>query len=255
MTTLIIEDEKPAARLLQRKVEKLGVQVQTMLHSVEEAVEWFSTNEHPDLIFLDIQLSDGLSFEIFEKVSIKSAVIFTTAYDEYALRAFKLNSIDYLLKPIDQDDLEIAVAKFKSLLPKQELQSQNLGIDFEQIKRMLTNPFEKNYKKRFTVKIGQHLKVISIDEIECFFSENKGTYLHTYENRDYLIDSTLEFLEQDLDPTNFFRISRKFIIPMKAIKEIVVYSNSRLKVILPSYKAEEVVVSREKVSDFKNWIG
>lgn len=255
MTTLIIEDEKPAARLLQRKVEKLGVQVQTMLHSVEEAVEWFSTNEHPDLIFLDIQLSDGLSFEIFEKVSIKSAVIFTTAYDEYALRAFKLNSIDYLLKPIDQDDLEIAVAKFKSLLPKQELQSQNLGIDFEQIKRMLTNPFEKNYKKRFTVKIGQHLKVISIDEIECFFSENKGTYLHTYENRDYLIDSTLEFLEQDLDPTNFFRISRKFIIPMKAIKEIVVYSNSRLKVILPSYKAEEVVVSREKVSDFKTWIG
>ena len=255
MTTLIIEDEKPAARLLQRKVEKLGVQVQTMLHSVEEAVEWFSTNEHPDLIFLDIQLSDGLSFEIFEKVSIKSAVIFTTAYDEYALRAFKLNSIDYLLKPIDQDDLEIAVAKFKSLLPKQELQSQNLGIDFEQIKRMLTNPFEKNYKKRFTVKIGQHLKVISIDEIECFFSENKGTYLHTYENRDYLIDSTLEFLEQDLDPTNFFRISRKFIIPMKAIKEIVVYSNSRLKVILPSYKAEEVVVSREKVSNFKTWIG
>ncbi|TDD77471.1 LytR/AlgR family response regulator transcription factor [Flavobacterium caseinilyticum] len=255
MTTIIIEDEKPAARLLQRKLEKLNIQVGVMLHSVEEALNWFSKNEHPDLIFLDIQLSDGLSFEIFEKVEIKSAVIFTTAYDEYALRAFKLNSIDYLLKPIDEDDLKIAVAKFKSLSPKQELQPQNLGIDFEQIKKMLTNPFEKNYKKRFTVKIGQHLKVISIDEIECFFSENKGTYLHTFDNRNYLIECTLELLEQELDPADFFRISRKFIIPLKAIKEIVVYSNSRLKVILPSFKEEDVIVSREKVSDFKTWIG
>ena len=255
MKTIIIEDEKPAARLLQRKLEKLNIQVGVMLHSVEEALDWFSKNEHPDLIFLDIQLSDGLSFEIFEKVEIKSAVIFTTAYDEYALRAFKLNSIDYLLKPIDEDDLEIAVAKFKSLLPKQELQTQSLGIDFEQIKKMLTNPFEKNYKKRFTVKIGQHLKVISIDEIECFFSENKGTYLHTFDNRNYLIECTLELLEQELDPADFFRISRKFIIPLKAIKEIVVYSNSRLKVILPSFKEEDVIVSREKVSDFKTWIG
>jgi two-component system response regulator LytT len=255
MTTIIIEDEKPAARLLQRKLEKLNIQVGVMLHSVEEALDWFSKNEHPDLIFLDIQLSDGLSFEIFEKVEIKSAVIFTTAYDEYALRAFKLNSIDYLLKPIDEDDLEIAVAKFKSLLPKQETQPRSLGIDFEQIKKMLANPFEKNYKKRFTVKIGQHLKVISIDEIECFFSENKGTYLHTFDNRNYLIECTLELLEQELDPADFFRISRKFIIPLKAIKEIVVYSNSRLKVILPSFKEEDVIVSREKVSDFKTWIG
>lgn len=255
MTTIIIEDEKPAARLLQRKLEKLNLTVGVMLHSVEEALDWFSKNEHPDLIFLDIQLSDGLSFEIFEKVEIKSAVIFTTAYDEYALRAFKLNSIDYLLKPIDEDDLEIAVAKFKSLLPRQETQPQSLRIDFEQIKRMLINPFEKNYKKRFTVKIGQHLKVISIDEIECFFSENKGTYIHTFDNRNYLIECTLELLEQELDPADFFRISRKFIIPLKAIKEIVVYSNSRLKVILPSFKEEDVIVSREKVSDFKTWIG
>ncbi len=255
MTTIIIEDEKPAARLLQRKLEKLSLAVEVMLHSVEEALEWFSNNEHPDLIFLDIQLSDGLSFEIFEKVEIKSAVIFTTAYDEYALRAFKLNSIDYLLKPIDEDDLEVAVAKFKSLLPKQEVAVQNLAIDFEQIKKMLANPFEKNYKKRFTVKIGQHLKVIAIDEIECFFSENKGTYIHTCDNRNYLIDLTLENLEEELDPKDFFRISRKFIIPMKAIKEIVLYSNSRLKVILPTYKEDDVIVSREKVSDFKTWIG
>ena len=255
MKTIIIEDEKPAARLLQRKLEKLNLKVGVMLHSVEEALDWFSKNEHPDLIFLDIQLSDGLSFEIFEKVNIRSAVIFTTAYDEYALRAFKLNSIDYLLKPIDEEDLELAIAKFRSLLPKQELAVQNFGIDFEQIKKMLINPFEKNYKKRFTVKIGQHLKVISIDEVECFFSENKGTYIHTFDNRNYLIECTLELLEQELDPADFFRISRKFIIPLKAIKEIVLFSNSRLKVILPSFKEEEVVVSREKVSDFKNWIG
>ncbi|MBP2282566.1 DNA-binding LytR/AlgR family response regulator [Flavobacterium sp. CG_23.5] len=256
MTTIIIEDEKPAARLLQRKLEKLNIEVGVMLHSVEESIEWFAKNEQPDLIFLDIQLSDGLSFEIFEHFvseqrAIKSAIIFTTAYDEYALRAFKLNSIDYLLKPIDEDDLEIAVSKFKARLPKQE----SLQLDFEQIKKMLSNPFDKNYKKRFTVKIGQHLKVIATDEIECFFSENKGTYIHTFDNRNYLIETTLEFLEQELDPADFFRVSRKFIIPLKAIKEIVVYSNSRLKVILPSYKEDEVIVSREKVSDFRTWIG
>ena len=251
MTTIIIEDEKPAARLLQRKLEKIDVKVDVMLHSVEESLAWFSTNKHPDLIFLDIQLSDGLSFEIFEKVTIKSAVIFTTAYDEYALRAFKLNSIDYLLKPIDEDDLQTAVSKFKINLPKSE---PTLQLDFEQIKLMLQNPFEKNFKTRFTVKIGQQLKVILIDEIECFFSENKGTYIHTFDNRNYLIDTTLEVLEQDLDSKNFFRISRKFIVPLKSIKEILMYSNSRLKVILPTYKEDEVIVSREKVQEFKNWI-
>jgi DNA-binding LytR/AlgR family response regulator len=255
MTTLIIEDEKPAARLLQRKLEKLNIAVETMLHSVEESIDWFSNNEHPDLIFLDIQLSDGLSFEIFEKIDIKSAIIFTTAYDEYALKAFKLNSIDYLLKPIDEDDLDVAVTKFKSRLPKPESENRNLQLDFEQIRKMLSNPFEKNYKKRFTVKIGQHLKVITTDEIECFFSENKGTYIHTFDNRDYLIDSTLEILEQELDNKDFFRVSRKFIVPLKAIKEIQVYTNSRLKVILPTYKEDEVIVSREKVQDFKNWLG
>jgi two-component system response regulator LytT len=252
MTTIIIEDEKPAARLLQRKLDKLAIPVGVMLHSVEEAIHWFSNNEHPDLIFLDIQLSDGLSFEIFERVTIKSAVIFTTAYDEYALRAFKLNSIDYLLKPIDEDDLEIAVAKFKAQSSKQN----TMNLDFEQIRKMLSNPYEKNYKTRFTVKIGQHLKVILNEEIECFFSENKGTYIHTIDGRNYLIESTLEVLEQeDLDPKNFFRVSRKFIVPLKSIKEIQMHSNSRLKVILPTFKEDEVIVSREKVSDFKTWIG
>ena len=139
MTTIIIEDEKPAARLLQRKLQKINISADVMLHSVEEAIAWFSNNKHPDLIFLDIQLSDGLSFEIFEKVTIKSAVIFTTAFDEYALRAFKLNAIDYLLKPIDEDDLEAAVSKFQSNQSK----SNPVQLDFESIKKMLQNPFEK----------------------------------------------------------------------------------------------------------------
>lgn len=251
MKTIIIEDEKPAARLLQRKLEKLNVGVDVMLHSVQESVNWFSNNEHPDLIFLDIQLSDGLSFEIFEKVSVKSAIIFTTAYDEYALKAFKLNSIDYLLKPIDEDDLEAAVLKYRARIPE----NKPLQLDFEQIRNMLSNPFEKTHKRRFTVKIGQHLKVIQAEEIECLYSENKGTYIHTKDNRDYLIDATLEILERELDPDEFFRVSRRFIIPLKAIREISLYSNSRLKIILPTYKADEVIVSREKVSEFKTWIG
>ena len=251
MNIIIIEDEKPAARLLQRKVEKFGLQVNTMLHSVEEAINWFNSNQHPDLIFLDIQLSDGLSFEIFEKIEIKSAVIFTTAYDEYALRAFKLNSIDYLLKPIDEDDLEIAVNKFKA----RNVAAPSLSLDFEMIKKMLVNPMDREYKKRFTIKMGQQLKMIAIEEVECFYSENKGTYLHTLDNRDYLLDNTLEQLETELDPKLFYRVSRKFIIPMKAIKEIQLHSNSRLKVILPTYKDDEVIVARERVNDFKEWLG
>ena len=251
MNIIIIEDEKPAARLLQRKVEKLGLQINTLLHSVEESINWFQNNSHPDLIFLDIQLSDGLSFEIFEAIDIKSAVIFTTAYDEYALRAFKLNSIDYLLKPIDEDDLETAISKFKNQFQKNSIAS----LDFELIKKMLINPIDREYKKRFTIKMGQQLKMIGIEEVECFFSENKGTYLHTFDNRDYLLDNTLEQLETELNPQDFFRVSRKFIIPLKSIKEIQLYSNSRLKVILPTYKDDEVIVSREKVGEFKTWLG
>jgi len=251
MNIIIIEDEKPAARLLQRKVEKLGLQVNMLLHSVEESLAWFQSNIHPDLIFLDIQLSDGLSFEIFETLDIKSAVIFTTAYDEYALRAFKLNSIDYLLKPIDEDELEIAIHKFKSQFQKSIVSN----LDFDAIKKMLVNPIDRNFKKRFTIKVGQQLKMIGIEEVECFFSENKGTYLHTFDKRQYLLDTTLEQLENDVDPKDFFRISRKFILPLKAIKEIQMHSNSRLKIILPTYREDEVIVAREKVNDFKQWLG
>lgn len=250
MNILIIEDEKPAARLLQRKLEKLGYPITSLLHSVEESLQWFQAHPHPDLIFLDIQLSDGLSFEIFEQIHIKSPVIFTTAYDEYALRAFKLNSIDYLLKPIDEEELINAISKFKNQFQQQNISS----FDFEAIKKMLVNPVSKEYRKRFSIKIGQQLKVIDVSEVECLFSENKGTYIHTNDNRDYLIDSSLDVLETELNPKDFFRVSRKFIIPMKSIKEIQVYSNSRLKIILPTYSSEEVIVARERVSEFKAWL-
>jgi DNA-binding LytR/AlgR family response regulator len=251
MNIIIIEDEKPAARLLERKIEKLGYSIITLLHSVEESLLWFQNNPHPDLIFLDIQLSDGLSFEIFEKIDIKSAVIFTTAYDEYALRAFKLNSIDYLLKPIDEEELATAISKFANQFQVNSVSN----LDFEAIKRMLVNPISKEYRKRFSVKIGQQIKVIDVAEIECLYSENKGTYIHTSDNRDYLIDSSLEVVEAELNPNDFFRISRKYIIPLQSVKEIQVYSNSRLKISLPTYKADEVIVARERVSDFKEWLG
>jgi len=250
MNVIIIEDEKPAARRLDRMLQALNVKANVLLHSVEESLEWFQKNEHPDLIFLDIQLSDGLSFEIFEKIEVKSAIIFTTAYDEYALQAFKLNSIDYLLKPIDAEELEKAVLKYKERIPG----NNKLSLDFDDIKKLLVNPLEREYKKRFTIKIGQHLKMIPIDTIECFYSENKGTYIHTNDNRSYLIDSTLEELEKELEPQTFFRVSRKFFVNINAIKDMVSYTNSRLQIELNSYNDQEVIVSREKVRDFKDWL-
>ena len=250
MNVIIIEDEKPSARRLQRMLQSLDLKAKVMLHSVEESIDWFQNNEHPDLIFLDIQLSDGLSFEIFETIDIKSAIIFITAYDEYALQAFKLNSIDYLLKPIDEDELETAVSKYKALKP----QRQDLQLNFDDIKKLLINPVEREYKKRFTTKIGQHIKMIPVDEIECFYSENKGTYAHTVQGRDYLLDTTLEQLEEELAPQTFFRISRKFYININAIKDIISYTNSRLQLKLNSYKEQEVIVARERVKDFKLWL-
>ncbi|WP_343765377.1 LytTR family DNA-binding domain-containing protein [Gangjinia marincola] len=250
MNTIIIEDEKPSARRLKRLVEELGAEVTTMLHSVKESIEWFSKNTHPDLIFLDIQLSDGLSFEIFDEIDIKSAIIFTTAYDEYALKAFKLNSIDYLLKPIDDEELAAAVEKYKH----NHRQAENIKVDFEDIKKYLSNPVDRVYKQRFTAKVGQHLKVFHVDEIECFYSENKGTYLYTVDNRNYLIDTTLEQLEPELPPHTFFRVSRKFIVNVNAIKDMVSYTNSRLQIKLNHFSEHEIIVSRERVKDFKEWL-
>ena len=250
MNVIIIEDEKPSARRLQRMLNAIQVEATTLLHSVEESITWFQNHEDPDLIFLDIQLSDGLSFEIFEAIEIKSAIIFTTAYDEYALQAFKLNSIDYLLKPIDEDELAKAVTKYKERLPEQKA----VTLDFNDIKKLLINPIDREYKKRFSVKVGQHLKLINIDDIECFYSENKGTYLYTNEGRNYLLDTTLEHLENELEPQLFFRINRKFFVNINAIKDMVSYTNSRLQIKLKSYNEHEVIVARERVKDFKMWL-
>ena len=250
MKTIIIEDEKPSARRLLRLLTALGVEVITMLHSVKESVAWFETNDHPDLIFLDIQLSDGLSFEIFDAVDVHSAIIFTTAFDEYALQAFKLNSIDYLLKPIDDDELEIAVKKFKTRIPT----PHKMALDFDDIRRLLVDPLERDYKKRFTARVGQHLKIINAEEVECFYSENKGTYAATSDGRNYLLDTTLENLESELQPTTFFRVSRKFYVNIDYIKDIISYTNSRLQIKLNRFSEQEIIVSRERVRDFKLWL-
>lgn len=250
MNVLIIEDEKPSARRLNRLLTSFGVEASVLLHSVEESIAWFQKNTHPDLIFLDIQLSDGLSFEIFDAVEVKSAVIFTTAYDEYALKAFKLNSIDYLLKPIDDEELRTAVDKYRNL----KTDSSKISLDFEDIKKLLVNPVEREYKQRFTVKIGQHLKIINAEEVECFYSENKGTYAATEEGRSYLLDSTLEQLEEELAPKTFFRVSRKFYVNVNYVDDIIAYTNSRLQIKLKRFADQEIIVSRERVKDFKLWL-
>lgn len=231
-------------------LQEIGVEVSTMLHSVAAAVEWFQTHPHPDLIFLDIQLSDGLSFEIFDLIEVRSAIIFTTAYDEYALQAFKLNSIDYLLKPIDDEELKLAVEKFRRTKPA----AGTIALDFEDIRKLLVNPLERDYKKRFTARVGQHIKILNADEIECFYSENKGTYAATVDGRNYLMDTTLEQLETELQPALFFRVSRKFYININHIKDIIAYTNSRLKIKLNRFNEQEIIVSRERVRDFKLWL-
>lgn len=255
MTAIIIEDEKPAARRLNRMLERLDVEILETLHSVEDSKKWFLKNEHPQIIFLDIQLSDGLSFEIFENIKIKSAVIFTTAYDEYALRAFKLNSLDYLLKPIDDQELQVAVDKYKNLKDRYGTdQTKLVQLNFEDIKKLLVHPLDREYKKRFTVKVGQHLKMIPSEDISCFFSENKGTYLRTDQGRNYLLETTLDSLENELCPKTFFRVNRKFFLNIDYIQDIITYSNSRLKIKIENPLTEDIIVARERVKDFKHWL-
>ena len=246
---IIIEDEKPAARRLQRMLAKLNIETQTMLHSVSEAITWFQENSHPDLIFLDIQLSDGLSFEIFEQVKTESAIIFTTAYDEYALKAFKMNSIDYLLKPIDEEELEAAVSKFKNT------QQNNNSINVSELRSLLSQSGSgKSYKTRFTAQVGQHLKLVEVSDIACFYSENKATYIHCFSGRNYPIEIPLEQLEAELDPEKFYRINRKCILNINAITDIVSYTNSRLEIKLDNFNEFQLIVSRERVKDFKTWL-
>ncbi len=245
---LIIEDEKLAGRRLERMLNKQGLQVKAKLHSVAEAVEWFRNNSHPELIFLDIQLSDGISFEIFEHVEVKSSIVFTTAYDEYALKAFKLNSIDYLLKPIDEDELKAAVDKYKD---QQKSQSR---VPVEELRSLLNLQKNTSYKTRFIAQVGQHLRLVEVDDIACFYSENKSTFIHCFNGRNYPVDISLENLEPELDPEKFFRINRKCIVSIKAIKDIVYYTNSRLEIKLTDFNEFQLIVSRERVKEFKQWL-
>lgn len=242
--TIIIEDEKPAARKLERMLSNFtDLELVATLHSVEEAVNWFSENEHPKLIFSDIVLGDGLSFDIFEKIPTKSFIIYTTAFDQYTLKAFKLNSIDYLLKPISEEDLAKSIEKFKSFLPSEETYNAL------EMKTLIKE--EKPKLSRILVKIGYNLKVIKTEEVCCFYSENKIVYAQTLE-RSFPTDFTLDELEEVLEQKQFFRVNRQFIINSDCIKNI--HTSPYYKVELQAQPAEEITVSRERVKDFKDWL-
>lgn len=242
--TLIIEDEKPAARKLERLIGLFpDLELVATIYSVEEGIEWFQNNPHPDLIFSDIVLGDGLSFDIFEKIPTRSFMIYTTAFDQYTLKAFKLNSIDYLLKPIMEEDLEKAITKYKSFLPA-DASYNNL-----EIKSLIKE--EKQKLSRILVKIGYNLKIIQTDEVLYFYSENKIVYLQTKE-RHYPTDFTLDELQEVLDHKNFFRVNRQFIINSNFIKNI--HTSPYYKVEMEVSPEEEITVSRDRLKDFKDWL-
>lgn len=242
--TVIIEDEKPASRKLERMLSIFPeIEVIAKIESVEEGIAWFSENEHPQLIFSDIVLGDGLSFDIFEKVPSKGFMIYTTAFDQYTLKAFKLNSIDYLLKPILEEDLAGAIEKFKSFLP-----SDN-SVTSQDIKQLIKK--DKSTLSRILVKIGYNLKIVQTHEISCFYSENKIVYLQTQE-RNYPSDFTLDELEDTLDEKKFFRVNRQFIINSDYIKNI--HTSPNYKVEMEFQPKEEITVSRDRVKDFKDWL-
>lgn len=248
MKILIIEDEKPAANRLGKLLCEHFPSASLIgdLDTVSRAVRWLGENTPPDLIFCDIQLADGISFEIFEKVKISTPVIFITAFDQYAIRAFQVNAIDYLLKPIDPKDLARAVEKFRS-------QNLSPNLDLEVIKNLL-KPQKKSFKSRFLVKFGEKIQSIPVEEAAFFFSEERVTFLQTFAGKKFVIDSTLEQVESQVDPEFFFRLSRKYLSHIQAIEEVLSYSNSRLKVKLSNCPDSDILVSREKVSELKNWM-
>lgn len=251
MDVLIIEDEQQAAQRLETLIRSIvpDVNVLTRLDTIKRSVEWFQKNNYPDLVFMDIQLADGLSFLIFDQCVVRSPVIFTTAYDEYALKAFKVNSIDYILKPVDKNELEAAIKKFNTLINKDDQQVKLISSIGEAMK-MLTQKF----KTRFVVKVGEHLRTIEVMDVQYFFSQDKTTFCVTQEGRNLILDYTLEQLEEMLDPERFYRINRKYLIASDSIKDIISYTNSRLKLILKSSQDNDIIVARERVQDFKNWL-
>lgn len=248
---LIIEDEPQAAQRLQTLIEDLipGITILAKIDSVEKSVKWIQGNASPDLIFMDIQLADGVSFQIFDQCEVKSPVIFTTAFDEYALKAFKVNSIDYILKPVDKDDLERAIKKFHSLTQRDGTSNKMLESIGAAVK-MLT----RKYKTRFVLKVGEHLKSIEVIDILFFFSLEKATFAKLGDGRKHILDFTLDQLEVALDPQNFFRINRKYIVSTSSIQDMVSHTNSRLKLILKTSDDNDIIVSRERVQEFKDWL-
>lgn len=251
MNVVIIEDEHLAAKRMTDLLNRFDKDIKILdtLPTIKRSVNWFSENHQPDLVFMDIQLADGLSFDIFERIEIKCPIIFTTAYDEYALKAFKVNSIDYLLKPIDYNELGKAMKKFYTNYSQYKTETNP-----EIITNLLRNFQNNKYKTRFLIKVGIHLKNIEVNDIACFYSLKKATYLSTYDNRSYNIDHSLEQLEELLDPKKFFRINRKYIANLTSFIDIMSFKNSRLKVKMKGTNDDDIFVSRDKVQKFKRWL-
>ncbi|REA58529.1 DNA-binding response regulator [Dyadobacter luteus] len=249
MKILIIEDENLAAKRLVKLIKEYVPEAQIFgnLDTITASVQWLESNPEPDLIFLDIQLADGISFDIFEQVKVKAPIIFCTAFDQYAIRAFKLNSIDYLLKPVDPAELVAALEKFRN-------GRKEPAIDIDQIRLMLGQS-TKSYKNRFLVKVGERIQTIDIQEIAFFYSEDKVTLLQTNQGKKFIVDYTLDEIEDMVNPENFFRLNRKYISAIAAIKEVFTYSNSRLKIHLENCTDNDILISREKMSAFKIWLG
>jgi len=251
MKVLIVEDEPLAAAQLAAHISALRpeAKIVAVCDTIKSAVEWLKKNEEPELAFFDIQLGDGLSFEIFDQIEFNKPVIFTTAYDDYAIRAFKVNSIDYLLKPIEREELKKALAKFDSLV-----QPRTSKVTPKVLDEIVTSLKKKNYKERFLVKVGSHLRVVEIKDILYFYSFEKGTYAKIVDGKNYLLDQSLEQIEGTVDPEQFFRINRKYLVALKNITDVVTYSNSRLKLKINKDNEGDFLVAREKVKAFKEWL-
>lgn len=251
MKTVIVEDEHIAAQNLERilKIIAPDVEVLAVLLSVEESVEWLSLNPAPDLLFLDIHLADGSSFGIFDKIDVKCPVIFTTAYDEYALKAFEVNSVDYLLKPINQKNLERAMDKFRNRM------QSNVSPDTQAIADLLSSfrTTQKSYKSNLLVPQKDKLIPLSVDKIACFYTENKAVYAIMGDGRKFMLDSTLDDLYHQLNPELFFRANRQFIVSHKAIVDISIWFGSKVSVNLNVEVPERIIVSKARVTEFKQW--
>jgi len=247
MQVIIFEDEKLAsARLIQVLKEiRPDVEVSMTMKSVEAAVLWLQNNDQPDLIISDIQLLDGESFEIFTQVKVDCPVIFTTAYDEYAIKAFEVNSIDYLLKPIQKEKLSQALTKYDTRKP-------STGIDLKEIQSLIKG--ELTYKSRFLVKLGQRIKAVPVEKIAYFFSKDKLSYLVTFEGQKLPVDQPLEELDGLLNPKHFFRVNRQFLVHFDGVADIHPYFKGRVKLILDPPSELDIVVSSEKTPVFKKWL-